>query len=106
MFRQGDLLFVPITSLPASSRKVPRQEGRLILARGEATGHAHAVVESAVWLLESPDQPGVAFLDVEEECRVVHEEHAPITLAPGKYRVVHQREYMPSVPTGQRWVLD
>jgi len=106
MFRQGDLLFVPITSIPSELREVPREDGRLILARGEATGHAHAVAESAVLLLEPPDQPGVAFLDVEEICQVVHEEHAPITLQPGKYRVVHQREYMPSLPKGMRLVLD
>lgn len=104
MFRQGDLLFVPVSTIPASATAVDRENGRLVLARGEATGHAHAVLEPEVELLQREIEPGVAYLKVAQECHVTHEEHAPITLAPGNYRVIHQREYSPS--TRERLVRD
>ncbi len=41
LIRQGDLLLVPIAELPERVELVRR--GRLVLAEGEATGHAHVV---------------------------------------------------------------
>ena len=38
------------------------------------------------------------FISVGVETRVVHEEHNPIVLLPGKYQVVRQYEYTPSAP--------
>ena len=49
MFRQGDVLLVPVRPerLPGHARPLPRDaRGRLVLALGEATGHAHAVAPS------------------------------------------------------------
>ena len=43
MFRQGDVLVVPVDEIPTGLKKVPREQGRLVLAHGEATGHAHVV---------------------------------------------------------------
>ncbi|WP_370146216.1 hypothetical protein [Streptacidiphilus sp. EB129] len=100
MFRQGDVLLVPIAeeSVPPSVRALPQQprdgRGRLVLALGEVTGHAHAVVGPGTLLRES-DEFGQAWLHLTEGGRVVHEEHAAIALARGWYRVVRQREYTP-----------
>ena len=38
---QGDLLLVPVSGLPEGADRVG--SGRLVLAEGEATGHAHVV---------------------------------------------------------------
>ena len=47
LLRQGDVLLVPVEGLPQGSesrqQKVERVGGRLVLAEGEATGHAHAI---------------------------------------------------------------
>jgi hypothetical protein len=47
MFRQGDVLLVPVRPerLPNHFRPLPRDaRGRLVLALGEVTGHAHAAI--------------------------------------------------------------
>ena len=41
LIRQGDLLLVPVAGLPEGADRV--RSGRLVLAEGEATGHAHVV---------------------------------------------------------------
>ena len=38
---------------------------------------------------------GVLYLDVTDTTQVVHEEHGPLTLDPGLWLVVRQREYHP-----------
>jgi hypothetical protein len=100
VFRQGDVLLVPIPkeAVPPAVRALPRQSrdgrGRLVLALGEVTGHAHAVVGPGTLVRES-NEFGPAWLQLEEAGRVVHEEHAAIALPKGWYRVVRQREYTP-----------
>jgi len=107
--RQGDVLLVRLEQTPEeflerSQRRidpVPRESGRLVLAEGEATGHAH-VIESDDAELFLEDQhlldPGEAaelYLLVQgtEAAPLVHEEHATLDVPPGVYRVVRQREY-------------
>ncbi len=99
-FRQGDILLIPVGSIPAEARKQRRQRGRLILAEGEATGHAHAVVDRGADLYELISEADVAemrqrFLDVATEVALVHDEHATIAVPPGRYEVRRQREYSP-----------
>lgn len=45
-YRQGDVAIERISSLPAKLTKVARENGRVILAHGEVTGHAHAFEEA------------------------------------------------------------
>ncbi|MBI0296439.1 hypothetical protein JBE04_18700 [Streptomyces sp. PRKS01-29] len=100
MYRQGDVLIVPVAAeaLPQGIDALPRQprdgRGRLVLALGEVTGHAHAVVGPGVLVRESGPF-GVSYLHLPDGGRVVHEEHAAIPLPKGWYRVVRQREYVP-----------
>jgi hypothetical protein len=100
MFRQGDVLLVPIAeaAVPPAVHALPPQprdgRGRLILALGEVTGHAHAVAGPGTLARES-DEFGPAWLHLAEGGRVVHEEHAAIPLPRGWYRIVRQREYTP-----------
>ena len=94
LIRQGDVLIVPTNTVPAKTNRVERENGRLILAHGEATGHAHAIIEEAAQLVTS-EQANELYLLVHgtEPVSLVHDEHDTLTVAPGTYRVVRQREY-------------
>ncbi|MFI9407059.1 hypothetical protein [Nocardia sp. NPDC052316] len=100
MYRQGDVLIVPLAASAVPETAVhavsePRDgRGRLVLALGEVTGHAHAIAGPGR-LIREASAFGPMLLDLPEGGRVVHEEHAPITLPKGWYRVVRQREYVP-----------
>jgi len=96
MFRQGDVLLVPIpeAELPAAVVPVaPDARGALVLALGEATGHAHAVRAGDADLLADTAELDRRFLRIVSEAVLTHEEHDPIPLPPGLYQVVRQREY-------------
>lgn len=94
-YRQGDVLVERIDALPANLKKLPRDGGRVILAHGEATGHAHAIMDAHADLY-SATEPDVTYLEVRDAvAALTHDEHSTIPLAPGAYRVVRQREYSP-----------
>jgi hypothetical protein len=87
-YRQGDLLFVRQETRPTGD--LVERPGLVIMA-GEATGHAHRLTAGTI--LEAPD--GTLYLDLPVAARVVHEEHDALTLGPGLWLVVRQREYTP-----------
>jgi hypothetical protein len=97
MYRQGDVLLQPVTEadLPGGLVPAPRDSGRMVLARGEATGHAHVMTGAGLTLLCLPDDLETMFLHVTGYGRLGHEEHAPIGVPAGYYRVIRQREYVP-----------
>lgn len=100
--RQGDVLIRRISRMPEGLVEVPRDDGRVVLAYGEVTGHAH-VVEGDVQLLAADiEDLECRFLRVEADAAVVHDEHGTITLAPGDYELTRQREYTSAdMPTAQ-----
>lgn len=95
--RQGDILLVPVRVAPPAGRTVPRHPQRgLILAEGEATGHAHAVQEPDATLTETGTADAVeCWLIASVPVTLSHEEHAPVMVPTGTYRVVRAREYTP-----------
>ena len=99
MYRQGDVLLVAVPELPEGAKPQARH-GRLVLAEGEATGHAHAIAEPDVREFTVGDE---RFVLVRSAAQLIHEEHATIDLPPGAYRVVIQREYEPSPIGGRDW---
>lgn len=99
--RQGDVFLERIDVGIEGLETVPLEDGRIVLAHGEATGHAHVVTGDGAALLQ--DGEGGRFLDVREPCRLRHEEHDEIGLEEGLYRVLIQREY---TPEAEREVLD
>ncbi|WP_084958527.1 hypothetical protein [Thermoactinospora rubra] len=109
MYRQGDILIVPVAEdqVPArlrSAAPAPRDaRGRLVLALGEATGHAHAIPGPGT-LLPDPSPEAPDYLHLPSGGRLVHEEHDAISLPRGWYRVVRQREYVPGAY--HRYVAD
>jgi hypothetical protein len=98
IFRHGDLLITPVAEVPGGGRK----KADSILARGEATGHAHRVESrEAVELWEFENE--LYFRLGSAGGEVVHEEHAAIVLEPGNYKVWKQRQYQPQ---GNSWIED
>lgn len=100
MYRQGDVLLVPVGSLPDGATPHPVANHLIVLAQGGAGGHRHVIASDAVrlhtWrrtIVLDDDDFDPQFIEVEEPCLVTHEEHAPIALPPGLYRVVLQREF-------------
>ena len=95
MYRQGDVLIFATDAIPENAAtEVPRESGRIVLARGEVTGHAHAIADEGAVLLAAPDTED-RFLRIMAASGVElrHEEHATITLPQGLYVVRRQREY-------------
>lgn len=99
MYRQGDVLLVPLSDPPKakglSYQKRKRGEG-VILAAGEATGHHHRVREAGVREYRRGSE---RFLFTGKKGgTVTHEEHDPIALpANTVFRIVQQREYEPVI---------
>lgn len=96
MFRQGDVLIVPIGAMPQGLEKVPREQGRVVLAHGEVTGHAHAIKDKRAALFRDPKLMAI-FMHVSGDAPVAleHDEHDTIQLPPGDYQIIRQREYSP-----------
>lgn len=112
--RQGDVYVAQVQGRAKAGKEIT-DNGRVILAYGEQTGHAHEVIEATnnsarqsasaalyqanetetippAQLFEEPD--GTRYLFVDRPCLLVHQEHGAIALTPGTYRVVRQREYV------------
>ena len=95
MYRQGDVLIVPVKSIPKSLTPVEREKGLVILAHGEVTGHAHVIKSEHAALFSDPQLMATFMTISDEPVALEHEEHDTITIPPGDYRVIRQREYHP-----------
>lgn len=106
LFRQGDVLLELVAAIPAGAKDVTPTD-RIVLAYGEVTGHAHAVypeieMKARASAKVKPTMPArmwdagaERFLQVLTPTALKHEDHAPVALDPGIYRVKRQREYSP-----------
>jgi hypothetical protein len=98
--RQGDVFIQRIdTEIPSNAKRVKADKGRTILAYGEVTGHAHALpLQAKLFRMDEPSSGTAppAYLVIEgKTMQLRHEEHAPISLPPGNYKITVQREYHP-----------
>lgn len=88
--RQGDVFVRRIAEVPKTAKKVKRN-GRIVLAYGEVTGHAHAIAED--WVTELQDEANRRYIQVaKKSATLVHEEHSTHVLEPGVYHVWQQVE--------------
>lgn len=102
LYRQGDLLIASCDEIPANATPVPRERGRCVLAKGEETGHEHAIAEPKVEHYRVPGER--QFLEIGEGgASLVHDEHGTIDIPEGKYEVTVQREYVPTGRSGGGW---
>jgi hypothetical protein len=103
---QGDILIIAQGIIPRLDVDISKLEtsepenGRLILARGEATGHHHSLphTRGAALFRDASNTP-LAF-QVEDAMPLQHQEHSTIAFAPdpktnptGKFNVIRQRTY-------------
>lgn len=108
--RQGDVLMLPTTKAVGKRKRVKNENGRVILAHGEVTGHAHAIdgASASLYLddatVAAPDVmpllalagglPGDRLLVAKEVTALKHEEHSQHALRKGEKRIVRiQRQY-------------
>ena len=90
-YRQGDVLITPIEDIPANAKLVPCK-GKVVLAEGEATGHSHTIGYKPNQMEVYTDGPQL-YLKVLKPVMEKHQEHAQITIEPGKYMVKRQLEF-------------
>jgi hypothetical protein len=90
MYRHGDILLARVDQLPGEVRKLQH----LVLAEGELTGHSHRIQERDVAVLFR-SEAGMFLQVTGARATLVHQEHGPIELETGYYRVWRQREYSP-----------
>lgn len=104
--RQGDVLLVRVADsrITKAHKEVPRENGRVVVALGESSMHAHVFRDPGVCMLRREG----AGQDVREDvirvlglCDLLTEggelapgkpRHTPVSVPPGTYQLVIQRE--------------
>ena len=93
---QGDV-YVKASALPEGLTEVAPENGKTILALGEATGHHHRFEQDNVKMYHANDNSGRRFIVISEKpATLFHEEHAPIEFAPGTYEIFIARQWSDS----------
>ena len=103
IFAQGDVLLERVAATAPSGTVTENLDGiAMVLAEGEETGHRHAIRERVTLFHDealATDIPNGLYIGhvnvTSDYARVTHEEHAPVTLPRGTYRVRRQRELGP-----------
>jgi len=86
LYQQGDVILETVEMIPENLKT---HNG--VIAEGETTGHAHRVDLSGVDVFVADD--GTLYCEAMKEFTITHEEHKPITLPKGKYKVRKVLEY-------------
>jgi hypothetical protein len=103
IYAQGDLLLERVADVIPSGTVTESLEGMAtVLAEGEFSGHRHAIREPVTLFRDeklAADIPAGLYIGhvkvASSYARVTHEEHAPLVLPRGTYRVRRQRELGP-----------
>lgn len=92
--RHGDVLLVDAAYRGKPGGELVKSDnGRVVLAYGEVTGHAHVVVAAPeVAQPKLYDAQAERYLQVVQEATLRHEEHGPIVLRDGRYQQAFQVE--------------
>ena len=93
--RQGDVLVERKAKEIATKglTPVPREDGGVVLAHGEVTGHKHQIRNPGVCELRN-ESVGERILVVDVAGLLEHEEHVPpIEVAAGQFEIVQQCEW-------------
>ena len=102
IYAQGDILIERVDDIDAARHAAVNADpdGAVVLARGEVTGHRHAIMRGAVMFRDDAlarDMPRDLYVGhvrvTGTEALLRHEEHATITLPKGTYRICRQREF-------------
>lgn len=91
LLQQGDVLVESVEGFPKEAKPVEPKERGYVLAEGEVTGHAHVIDKVAD--IEFVEHGGMFYIKNKLPVTVKHEEHNPITIPAGIWRVRGVREY-------------
>jgi hypothetical protein len=103
LLAQGDILLEPIAEIPISGVIInPDKTGAITIAEGEGSGHRH-IFQNGVTMFRDDGlardiETGlyIGHINVTEDAAILeHDEHNPITVPKGSYRVRRQREMDP-----------
>ena len=84
---QGDVTFIPVENVKRGQKIA---DG--VIARGEVTGHCHAIADLArAELYQCED--GMYMEVGEKGVSITHQEHGTVVLEPGKYRINIDKQY-------------
>lgn len=113
LYRQGDILLIPTTGkMPKDAKPIPLENGRIVLAHGEVTGHSHAIdrMESKFCnFFHFENAFGDRWLQISGgPVSLKHEEHntIPLTKTPDETRAFIVRRQIEETPEGWRQVQD
>ena len=97
IYRQGDILLIPVKTLPAAVKPVEPENSRVVLAHGEVTGHHHSFAMSdRIALFREDGSGGGLFLSVSgDTAPLTHQEHHTLHIPAGTHEIRRQREYHP-----------
>lgn len=93
--RQGDVMIVGVNSTPTKLKAVKADPkfGAYVLAYGEVTGHAHTIEKSCVEDFQLDARDGTLYFTLKKPSAVKHQEHTAISLSPGTYKAIRQKQY-------------
>lgn len=89
-FSHGDVLLERVDINVSNAKVEEKKAGRWIIAEGEHTGHAHAIIDSDTVVVE---QDGFRYIISENGFTITHEEHLPIEIPSGTYQIGITREF-------------
>ena len=103
MLRQGDILLVRVDEDDHDARMCMKDDWQvhaepgegIIVAAGEVTGHHHRIRGRGVRMYRRNNSSYIRVGRTIQPRQMTHEEHQPVTLEQGTYKVVRQREYAP-----------
>jgi hypothetical protein len=104
-YRQGDVGVEAIQDVPEGLEFKPAKN--VVLAEGEVTGHYHLLDcakplggpdDGTEYPLQIAEKDGTMYLKVAEPMPLKHQEHNTVTIEPGTYKVIRQREYTAAAP--------
>lgn len=81
------------------AHEIPRDDGRIVLAYGEVTGHAHAIASKDATLYQTHVSDsealeiGTRILSARKPVALTHEEHSQIDIPKGEWGIRIQRQY-------------
>lgn len=99
--RQGDILFEKIDEVDKSKQKLDTKT----VALGEITGHSHSFEKQSQVLLSKradEDVPTQLVVLDESGAQLTHQEHLPIQIPKGVYRIRREQSYNPFLKNIQR----
>lgn len=103
--QHGDVLLQQVAAIPSGAKLMPHTNP-VIVARGERTGHRHVIEsdQASVWVLTRDAVPQL-YLELKAAVTITHDEHKPLAIPRGIYRVGRVREYDHLAPIERR-VID